>query len=789
MNPRKIASAVAGILLCLCAYCQGTGGEEAIFGKARSDYEIGRFDETISLLEGNIDNLSGEYREGAYRLLSLSYLALDNRDEAERYARLMLKDNPYYNTTMQDPPRFSDIVRTLKAGMTATITTASSQAEGIEESPVPITLITREMIEDCGGRNLKEVLLAYVPGMTDIDNNGDLNVAMRGVFSSGQEKMLLLLNGHRLNNYATNTGSPDYSISLDKIKQIEVLRGPASSLYGGVALTAVINIITLDGRDIDGARLKIGAGSYGQFKTDFTFGKSYYDLNIMAWASLYRSDGQTYSIDASDTGLGAFGGEYTVGAFKGGPSYDIGVTVGWKALSLMYNSRYSKVVPSLSAGYSFAPYDYEAYTTFHGDRIGMGTKTHHTELSYNNTFGKWDVGVSLFYDVADLMHYQVLSDQAFPYLGSIMGLGSAYNEVLGVDGVFRYNDGQENNIGGLAKADFNYIDNGTHRGTLSFGMHYNLFELEDLRYLIGTNYEKIIMEPSALKKEGKGEETSNDAYIQVKHKWNRWVFNVGLRYDYKEHSDGDKISEFSPRAAIVYVAPKWNAKVNYSRSFVDAPYFYRKTNELLGKYLVQDTTIPDLLPESLNSWQASFGSNSLVQNLSFEVNWFFNSAKNLIYSNGLLHANSASGKNTGVELTADYLREKFKAHFTFTWQKMLEIDYNLDIDDFQPNVPYVSSNLVLSYQVLRPLRVYTHINFYGKQDTFWVRPLEDPRVTFGTNKARAIVNLGATYDWKRFTFGFDIHNLLNTNYTQGGLTAGNIRQQGIWVLGSVAVKI
>jgi iron complex outermembrane receptor protein len=49
---------------------------------------------------------------------------------------------------------------------------------------------------------------------------------------------------------------------LDKLKQIEVLRGPASSLYGGVALTAVVNLITKQGIDVDGIKIRAGIGNY-----------------------------------------------------------------------------------------------------------------------------------------------------------------------------------------------------------------------------------------------------------------------------------------------------------------------------------------------------------------------------------------------------------------------------------------------------------------------------------------------------------------------------------------------
>ena len=200
--------------------------------------------------------------------------------KTEQYVTLLLQQNPYYSPSSQDPATFVEIVNNIKAGMTPTITTASSQAESLAEVPVPTTLITAEMIQTSGARNLQEVLAAYVPGMHLIDCNDDINIAMRGIYSNTQEKILIMLNGilimlngHRLNSYATNAAAPDFSISLEKVKQIEVLRGPASSLYGGVALTGVVNIITKQGVDVDGLQAKVSAGNHGQVKVDAVFGK------------------------------------------------------------------------------------------------------------------------------------------------------------------------------------------------------------------------------------------------------------------------------------------------------------------------------------------------------------------------------------------------------------------------------------------------------------------------------------------------------------------------------------
>ena len=235
-----------------------------IYNQAEGEYAIGRIEQALDILQSNIQDFTGNTQQSAYRLMALCWLGLDQEEKAETWTRSLLSQDPYYTASSQDPQRFIDMVERIKGGLTAKITTASSQEETIAEVPVPTTLITEEMIRNCGARNLQEVLATYVPGMHIIDSNDGINIAMHGVYSNGQEKILIMLNGHRLNSYSTNVASPDFSISLQKLKQIEVLRGPASSLYGGVALTAVVNLITKQGADVDGIEVKAGAGSYNQ---------------------------------------------------------------------------------------------------------------------------------------------------------------------------------------------------------------------------------------------------------------------------------------------------------------------------------------------------------------------------------------------------------------------------------------------------------------------------------------------------------------------------------------------
>ena len=161
-----------------------------VYNEAERAYSMGRVEQSMELLMEHVGKFPNNLSQSVYRLLSLCNLALDRTDEAERYASLLLADDPYYTTSLKDPQRFTDIVESIKAGRSATITTASSQSENLNEVPVPVTLITEEMIQNSGARNLQELLAAYVPGMYIIDCGDDINIAMRGIYSSGQEKIV-----------------------------------------------------------------------------------------------------------------------------------------------------------------------------------------------------------------------------------------------------------------------------------------------------------------------------------------------------------------------------------------------------------------------------------------------------------------------------------------------------------------------------------------------------------------------------------------------------------------------
>ena len=797
-----------------------------IYDKAEQDYAIGRIEDVQKALQDNLSDFPSDMLTSVYRLLALCDLSNDQTDHAEWNVRKMLDINPYYTPMMNDPQRFIDMVEQIKSGLSATITTASNQSEKLSEVPVPTTLITEEMIANCGGRNLKEVLEAFVPGMTQIDCNDDLNIAMRGVYSNGQEKMLIMLNGHRLNSYCTNIASPDFSISLEKIKQIEVLRGPASSLYGSVALTAVINIITKQGADVDGIKIKAGGGNHSTFRGDVLWGKRYFDLDILIWGSLYKSGGEEFHFDGNGNNPDALiykpSGTITVGRVGNKPSYDMGINLKWKDLQFQYNTSFSQIVSPLSMSYFAAPYDIDRYSTYNGIKPSFATQSHHVDLSYGRKVGKLFLQGRVTYDNKDMTHYQVLSDRPEGFLACIL-LDMPYEmliQMMGKDGLSRYFNGQEQTFGADFKCDFNYINNDQHKGYLSYGAAFNHFSLDDCRYVLGHSFTDHIPESNSIANIGKDHENSFNSFIQLKHQWNSFILNAGLRYDFKRRYDGSDINEYSPRLAFIFVQPKWNVKLSYSKAFIDAPYLYRKTNEFMTSFTGKAN--PTLSPETYHAYQLTFGGTQWLKGFDFEINGFLARARDLLYTEIVTHSNTGKTDTYGVELTANYTSRKFTGNLTMTWQKLTRseiFDYSVN-KSF--NIPSVTANLTLGWQATKRLKLHSHIAFASSQTAYEIdlndyflkkfinsplapyivgqKEFEDyfkkyykkkhgPAINFIDVPARCIVHAGASYKiLPTLELSVNVRNLLNTSYHQSGMGTDLIPQQGRWIMGEISYK-
>lgn len=187
----------------------------------------------------------------------------------------------------------------LEALRAVKVVTAARRPQSIDDAPGAITVFSREQLDSLGVRTLDE-LLNFVPGMRTYtfvgpDTSGKTVIESRGVYEPYGHMMLLLLDGQRLSAaYNGNFTGANRWLSLTAIERVEIIRGPASALYGGNAVTAVINLISL--RDQPRQQVMLESGGFDHQRAALQTGDGVVGARYWrAWLEWQRDDGDRYS--------------------------------------------------------------------------------------------------------------------------------------------------------------------------------------------------------------------------------------------------------------------------------------------------------------------------------------------------------------------------------------------------------------------------------------------------------------------------------------------------------------
>ncbi|WP_052941955.1 TonB-dependent receptor domain-containing protein [Chromobacterium violaceum] len=162
------------------------------------------------------------------------------------------------------------------------IVTASRIAQPLSKTLADAAVITRDEIEESGAQTLQQVLSRQAA--VSITTNGgpgtSSSIFMRGANSN---HTVVLVDGMRISSATTGTTAIQ-NIPLEQIERIEILRGPASSLYGADAIGGVIQIFTRTGEGAPRFNAGFEAGSRGTGKltagVDGKSGDTAYSLQL-----------------------------------------------------------------------------------------------------------------------------------------------------------------------------------------------------------------------------------------------------------------------------------------------------------------------------------------------------------------------------------------------------------------------------------------------------------------------------------------------------------------------------
>ncbi|RKY31263.1 MAG: hypothetical protein DRP74_05270 [Candidatus Omnitrophota bacterium] len=147
------------------------------------------------------------------------------------------------------------------------VVTATRTAMPITKSPSAVTVITREEILRAGTTHIPEILRSVVGVDVARVSFGYSDVNIRGLNKALSSRTLVLVDGRTV--FVNGQGFTPWEgipISIEDIKRIEVVKGPAEALYGSPALCGVINIITRDPEEVEGTESNTSVGTYGTYR-------------------------------------------------------------------------------------------------------------------------------------------------------------------------------------------------------------------------------------------------------------------------------------------------------------------------------------------------------------------------------------------------------------------------------------------------------------------------------------------------------------------------------------------
>ena len=267
---------------------------------------------------------------------------------------------------------------------------ASKVEQKVTQAPASITIITADDVKKFGYRTLGDVLQSVQGFNVSYDRNYDF-VGARGVsLGDFNSRILLLVDGHRINNNLTDGAFVDtaFLLDLDLVDRVEVIRGPSAVLYGNDAFFGVVNVITRTGAQLNGFEVSAGYGSFDTYKARLSYGKLFTNgVQMLLSGTYYNSGGNSklffkeFDTPAQNNGMAQnMDGDMSASFFG---------SLGYRDFSLegAFNHR-EKVNPTAQFG-----------TAFNDPRLSTTDEQGYAALKYEHNFeDDFDVTARLYYD-------------------------------------------------------------------------------------------------------------------------------------------------------------------------------------------------------------------------------------------------------------------------------------------------------------------------------------------------------------------------------------------------------
>ena len=199
-----------------------------------------------------------------------------------------------------------DPTNELEALLNTQVEGASRYAESALDAPAVVSVIGRDTSVGLGHVTLAD-MLERLPGTYVTSSRTYSAVGLRGFNRPGDynARILMTIDGYRVNDALYDQALPEFEFPIiaDWVKRLELINGPASSVYGGNALLGVANVVTVDGADEPGFGLKAGLERAGSTRLTGQYGWSHGDTDVFIGLTHHHLAGETLHLPelASDS--------------------------------------------------------------------------------------------------------------------------------------------------------------------------------------------------------------------------------------------------------------------------------------------------------------------------------------------------------------------------------------------------------------------------------------------------------------------------------------------------------
>jgi outer membrane receptor protein involved in Fe transport len=172
----------------------------------------------------------------------------------------------------QTKPALDLATATIEELMNIVVSTASRTPETLAAAPARVQVVTAAQIQRRGYRSVLDVLKDLADFKVDLAGNVDYPAQLAVQGTSGANLMVLLLDGIRISSPTSEPLPIMANSPVHNARQVEIVYGPASALYGADAFSAVINIISKDVTESPGLAVASSVGQFGLSNQTASYG-------------------------------------------------------------------------------------------------------------------------------------------------------------------------------------------------------------------------------------------------------------------------------------------------------------------------------------------------------------------------------------------------------------------------------------------------------------------------------------------------------------------------------------